>query len=404
MRIAFVSYEYAGVASGGGIGTYVRNAAAMLAGRGHEVEVFCGQGQAAPDGGVRVHAVGGAAEDFAEAALPLFAARQAARPFDVVEGPEYGADAAPVARAFPDLPLVVRLHTPRFVIRQMDLAGLTWARKARYMLGGLRRGQLPQRYWLYDPAEDPERAHALAADEIVAPSQAVLDRLGPVWGLPGDRCALVPNVYRPDPRLLSIDPATATGRVLFLGRFEVRKGVLTLARAIPLVLARRPDARFRLVGRDTPDPISGANISDIVRRLVEPHGACVEIVGPAPYDEVPHHLGECDVCVLPSRWEASGYACQEAMAAARGVVASSAGGMAEILDGGRCGVLAPPDDPRALADALLDLLNAPERRIALGRAARERVALAYGPEAVAPLQEASYHRAIVRAAQRRRAA
>lgn len=405
MRLAIISFEYAGTAAGGGIGTYVRNAAAMLSARGHDVEVFCGAADGpVGDGTVRVYPVGASAETFAAAVVPVFAARHAEAPFDVVEGPEYHADAAQVAAAFPDLPLVVKLHTPSCLIRAMDLTELTWARKARFMLGGLRHGRIATPYWRYDPTTDPERTHALAADEVVAPSRAMQQRIQALWGLAPERIALIPNVYDADPRLLALDPQTRTDRVLFLGRVEARKGVVTLARAVPLILRAFPQARFRIVGRPLPDPVTGEDLPARMRRIMGPAASAVEFTGPAPYDEIPRHFAESDICVLPSDWEASGYACQEAMAAARGVVASAAGGMAEFLDGGRHGVLAPPRDPRALAAAVVELLRSPEKRMALGRSAREHVVSAYGAQAIAPLQEASYRRAIQRRADKRRAA
>ena len=87
VRIAFVSYEFAGTATGGGIGTYVRGAAAMMAARGHEVEVFT----SAPADprvlpvGVVVHAAPVERQRFAHAVASVFAQRHIARPFDVIE-------------------------------------------------------------------------------------------------------------------------------------------------------------------------------------------------------------------------------------------------------------------------------------------------------------------------------
>ena len=82
------------------------------------------------------------------------------------------------------------------------------------------------------------------------------------------------------------------------------------------------------------------------------------------------------------------------MAAARGVIGSSAGGMTEIIDHGRTGLLIPPRDPNLIAAAILELLRDPTRRIAMGAAARAHVTTAFAPDVIAPLQEASYVRAI----------
>ena len=401
-HIAFVSLEYAGIAAGGGIGTYVRNAAAMLAARGHRVEVFTEGPDARnfDDGAVRVHTVPVAdRRDFARAVLPAFAARHLTDPFEVVEGPEYGADAAHVAEAFPDVALVVKLHTPEFLVSEINDRYVPLAARARFWAGALRRGRLPGPYYTYDVAADAERAHTLRADEITAPSRAILDVLRNRWALPAGRLAVVPNVFTPPAALLAVRPETDTRRVLFVGKLEVRKGVLDLAAAVPLVLARVPDVRFRFVGRSLPLPGSGRDLADVMRERLGRHVAAVEFVDAVPYDQIPALYAEADVCAFPSVFEAAGYVCLEAMSAARGVVASSAGGMAEMMTDGETGHLVPPNDPRALADAIADLLIDRDARTAMGRAARLAVR-AFSAEAVAPVQEASYARAIARAAAR----
>lgn len=399
MRIALVSYEYAGHANGGGIGTYVRGAAAMLAGRGHDVEVFTsGEGSASELASRRllVHSVCTTRTDFPQAIVPVFAQRNAVEGFDVIEGPEFGADAAAIASAFPEIALVVKLHAPRFTIDASNAHYVNWRRRGRYFLGALRRGRLPDNPWQYRIEIDNERTHALDADEIVANSHATAELVGNIWGLPRHRLAVVPLIFEPAPRLLAIDPESRTNTVLFLGRIEVRKGVLELAKAVSTVARQMTDVRFRFVGRSLPHPADGVPLSEHIKRAVGQH-APVEIVDGIPYEMVPLELARADICVFPSDWEASGFVCLEAMAAARGVIGSSAGGMAEIIEHGRSGLLVPPRNPRAIADAILTLLRDPERRIAMGRAAREHVLSAYSPDVIAPLQEASYVRAMERA-------
>jgi glycosyltransferase involved in cell wall biosynthesis len=89
------------------------------------------------------------------------------------------------------------------------------------------------------------------------------------------------------------------------------------------------------------------------------------------------------------------------MSAARGVIGSSSGGMAELIEDGRTGLLVPHRSPEAIAKAIVALLRAPQRRMAMGRAARKRVLTTYSANAIGPLQEASYARAINRAKIRR---
>ncbi len=82
------------------------------------------------------------------------------------------------------------------------------------------------------------------------------------------------------------------------------------------------------------------------------------------------------------------------MVAARAVIGSSAGGMAEMIDDGRTGLLVPPRNPRAIADALIRLLRDPKSLAQFGLAARAHVLATYGSNQVGPLQENTLTRAI----------
>lgn len=399
MTIALISYEYPPDTGEGGIGTYALNAARMLSGRGHHVEVFAGGETASTEttaSGARIHRIDCLdREAFPEAVVPRFAERHAAAGFDVVEGPEFYVEARGIREAFPDLPLVVKLHTPRCVLREVNVARhLTWWDKARYLMGGLVRGQVPSPYWTYDPEADPERRHALEADLVAAPSRSIRDRMVERWGLDTSKVVRFPYPFESSDAFLKLDPDTDTQRVTFVGRLEVRKGVLDLMRAVPRVLERYPEARFRFIGRTLEHPKTGEDLRTVMERRLRPYEESVEFTGPVPYEQIPDYLGDTDLCVFPSLWENFGLVCMEAMTAARGVVASRAGGMSEMLDDGTYGRVVDPEDPEGLADAILDLLRHPEERKRLGRAARRRVQTTYSFDAVAPRQEDCYRRAI----------
>src|SRR6185369_13244206 len=102
MRIAFVSYEYPPDTADGGIATYVQQAAWMLRDCGHEVEVFAASRECtrtSRESGLSVHRI--LTENrqvFAEQIAPVFIRRHQAAPFDVLEGPDYNADASEIVR------------------------------------------------------------------------------------------------------------------------------------------------------------------------------------------------------------------------------------------------------------------------------------------------------------------
>jgi glycosyltransferase involved in cell wall biosynthesis len=401
MRLALISPEFDGGVHVGGIGTYMRNVADMMTARGHEVEVFAAGADTATEirdrrlriNTVRCHARG----DYPDLIAPAFLERHRKAPFDVAEGAEFLAETRVVAAAAPDLPLVLKLHTPGALISIIESQVLPISAMARFVLGGLRRGKIVRPYWRYNPASDYERANLQSASEVTAPCHAIAQKLSEIWGIDPADVAVIPNVFVAPKALLNVPVDTQTNVITCIGRLEVRKGVTDLANAIPLVLRRFKAARFRFVGRSLPYPGTGQDMREMLMRQLAPVSHAVEFLDGVPYDQVHRYYAASDICVVPSVWENFPNVCLEAMSAARGVVGSSAGGMAEMIDDGRTGLLVPPRNSKAIADAILTLLREPERRKAIGRAAREHVKSAYAPDVVAPMQEASYERAITRA-------
>jgi glycosyltransferase involved in cell wall biosynthesis len=106
--------------------------------------------------------------------------------------------------------------------------------------------------------------------------------------------------------------------------------------------------------------------------------------------DVPDLLEACDVFVLPSRQEGLGVAALEAMARARPVVASAVGGLAELVEHGVTGLLVPPGDSAALASALAELIEDPERARRMGAAGQARVAKGFLAEQMVSAYETLY--------------
>jgi len=97
-----------------------------------------------------------------------------------------------------------------------------------------------------------------------------------------------------------------------------------------------------------------------------------------------------DIVVVPSRREPFGRVAVEGMLAARPVIASDVDGLSEIVDPGRTGLLVQPDDPEALAAAVVTLARDPELRKEMGRAGRARARERFTPERVADALRAAY--------------
>ncbi len=107
--------------------------------------------------------------------------------------------------------------------------------------------------------------------------------------------------------------------------------------------------------------------------------------------DVPVLLAAADVVVVPSSWEGQPLIVQEALRAGRPLVASRAGGIAD-LTGADGAILVPPGDPRVLAAAVTRLLDDPREAAALAAAARRRAATLPGADAAVDQAAAVYLR------------
>jgi spore coat protein SA len=164
--------------------------------------------------------------------------------------------------------------------------------------------------------------------------------------------------------------------IFFVGRFDKEKGVLQLIRAYERVLDRHPDAVLAIGGttgfgvhRET-DYVR--QVRGLAKSLVCERNARIRFVGYIHHDrELPGWFQRAAIFSSPSLFqEPFGLVNVEAMACATPVVGSSRGGIPEVL--GQTGLLANPDEIEQFADALSSLLEKPERRASLGRAAYER--------------------------------
>jgi glycosyltransferase involved in cell wall biosynthesis len=158
--------------------------------------------------------------------------------------------------------------------------------------------------------------------------------------------------------------------VLYAGRFVDRKGIRDLFAAMPVVLEQSPSTRFVLVGGHG----TGAAIEvGWLPAELEPCRDRIHFTGWLLPEDVAGWYRAADVMVVPSWYEPFGMVVLEGMLHGLPIVATRTGGPASILAHGRTGLLVPPKDPRALASALLRLVEDRALRLRLGAAAAAEV-------------------------------
>lgn len=172
-----------------------------------------------------------------------------------------------------------------------------------------------------------------------------------------------------------------TPRILFVGRFdESRKGFTYLLRAMPLVHQQFPGTRLVVVGTGKPERFAAVAERYGIRN--------VDYVGYVDGATKARHFASCEVACVPStRNESFGYVLLEAMASGAPVVATDIAGYASVLTHGQEGLLVPPQDPAALALALVRLLADRELRARLGGQGRATAARYAWPAVAARVLE-----------------
>ena len=175
------------------------------------------------------------------------------------------------------------------------------------------------------------------------------------------------------PAFMDLAPFTATPttalperpRALFVGVLERYKAFDVLVEAWRRVAAEVPDATLHVVGRGTLEPLATALVEELPGR--------VEWTPSLSAEEVAAALDASTLLVLPSRSEGMGRVLVEAGCRARAVVGSRVGGIPDVVGDGETGILVPPGDSAALADALVRVLSDRELAERLGAEARIRV-------------------------------
>ena len=171
---------------------------------------------------------------------------------------------------------------------------------------------------------------------------------------------------RASPADLGIPP----GSIIFgfIGRLEIRKGLIDLMNAWRSVAEAVPNGWLVITG-------TGADEQQARRAL----GDAPRVRWLGYRSDIPQILRSLDVLVVPSHWEGFGFVAAEGMASGVPVVAANASSLAEIIEDGVSGRLVAPRDPDALARALIAIAGDTELRDRLAKGGRSRVASAFGP-------------------------
>lgn len=168
--------------------------------------------------------------------------------------------------------------------------------------------------------------------------------------------------------------------ICFLGTFLKHQGVDVLIQAAPLILDSEPNARFVIIGEGPMRPVWEEMVASLSL------GTKFRFTGQIRYEETPLWINAMDICTAPYSMDAglrSPVKIFDYMACARPVVASRIVGTTEIFEDSNAIALVPPEDPDALASAIIGLLSNEEKADAMGRSGCILVERAYSRRNIA---------------------
>jgi glycosyltransferase involved in cell wall biosynthesis len=215
-----------------------------------------------------------------------------------------------------------------------------------------------------------------AADGLVCPSHYLAGQAAAHFGVARASIEVVPYpVVEPEP-LARRAEAWSADRIAYVGRLEMRKGIVELVQAAIEVAEGSPTVSFDLIGADTSRSGGpGPTVLPVLRRMIpDTLRGRFRFHGSQPRARVRELLQEASAVVVPARWENLPYSCLEAMAAGLPIVASPAGGMREVVRDGEAGWIAPDATAAGLVLAIRRMLATPaSERARMGRAGAEAI-------------------------------
>ena len=224
-----------------------------------------------------------------------------------------------------------------------------------------------------------------AADGLLCPSRYLAREVQAHYGLSPDSIDVIPY---PSIGLAKLDRdrrVWSGGTICYVGRLEPRKGVLEWIDAAVSVAESNPEVTFDFVGENVLGHGRRSGRA-VVNGMIPKHlRSRFRFQGAHPRSAIPRFLARARIAVVPSRWENFPNTCIEAMSSGLPVIATSTGGMAEMIEDEQTGWIAT--SVSAIADALTRALSCSSQRLEeMGEAASVSIRERCDPQKVVEKQ------------------
>ncbi|MFV8440700.1 glycosyltransferase family 4 protein [Flavobacterium sp. LB2P44] len=380
MKIAFLTPEYPHIKTGssGGIGTSIKNLAMGLLAAGCSVRVLVYAQKEEGiffDNGICIQQI----KNIKLKGLSWYFTRKKLehiintlyrdKEIDVVEAPDWTGITSFISPK--KCPVVIRLNGSDTYFCHLDQRPVKWVNRFH------------------------EKRALKKADGLLSVSQFTADTTNEVFGLK-KQFTIIPNSIDLD--AFSPDNKNKENRntILYFGSLIRKKGLLELPFIFNEVLAKNPNTKLILVGKDVPDVISGNSSTwGMMQELFTPQALLqVTYFGAVPYENIKEHISRATVCVFPTFAEALPVSWIEAMALQKAIVASNIGWANDVIDDDVNGFLVNPKNHLEYATKISMLLEDSELQKRFGFAAKKKVCEKFSKEEVA-LQSLLFYESLI---------
>lgn len=275
--------------------------------------------------------------------------------FDLIEGPECGAETFLIKKFFPKIKTVVRLHSPLYLIGLYDqIVDLDLKIASQMEIKSLKNADLITAL-TKSFAQRVSDDLSLEKDIHIIPNPVNIKKI--------EKCFDSSFDFRKSQNL-----SANTKIVLFIGRLELRKGIKIFEQAIPKVVKKFPQTVFVFIGAE-----HGYSKKQMLEKLkkhkVERRAL---FLGLLPYEKTMNILNQADLLVLPAVYEPFGLVLVEAMVCRKPVVSTTTGGIPEVVEEGKTAILVKPKDAEAFSRAIISFLQSSRKGLVFGKAGRKR--------------------------------
>lgn len=380
MQIAFLTPEYPHAQTGtaGGIGTSIKNLAESLIALGHSVRILVyGQKVDAVfevDGIViqqikNVKIKGLSWYLTRKKLLRIIDGLYDDQLLDVVETPDWTGITSFIQPK--KCPVVVKLHGSDTYFCHLDGRPVKWWNRFH------------------------EKRALQKSDGHISVSKFTAEVTNQLFGL-SVSFTIIPNGINPKKFQSDTEVRKIPNTILYFGTLIRKKGMLELPLIFNQVVAKNPNARLVLVGRDASDIATGSSSTwRLMQNLFSSEALKhVRYLGGVPYEEIRTHIAQASVCVFPTFAEAFPVSWLEAMAMEKAIVASNIGWAPEVLSSGNEGFLVAPKSHEAYANAILELLENDILNTTFGQNAAHKVRQVFANALIAE-QSLSFYQTLI---------